>query len=247
MLSTTAHGLLLLYRKHGTAFIPAQLYHAIQTTVNSVYLLTSLAQQYCPHMDFYYFLTGTNEEEKLFCCFRTMTHSHNFDMLQLGERAGAVIGILDVLLRNPRWNRMERRLKPESDDKVNVASWRGDLSVKGVSVPFRWRAGRDSAIELFNNHPYWQEQGVSAGLFDQLHRDGVTTLRPSGVLVGVSRSADDPEEEEAADAPELPPASTEGGLQEEDGLLEDMLTSEGRSCALDLLRARERAVTWALL
>lgn len=218
-LSMVAHALMVLYYHHGTAFLPGQTYHAVQSTIKDIYVTTAIAQEEHPGTCFYYFLAGTNELEKLFAIFRTITHSGNFDMLQLGERAASAAAIAEIMCKRPEWNRIERRLNPESEDKVNLRSWTGSLSVDGIVLETRWSAGRDQAIRLLGTHPVWATKGINSDWFRDRHSEKLTVMRPKGKLVGVAGSFD--EEDEGAEGG----GDGDSGRQppEGSGLLEEML------------------------
>jgi hypothetical protein len=234
LLSLAAHGLMVLFYHHGTAFIAGQTYHAFQSTVKDLYVLTAMTQQLCPEHALYFFLAGSNELEKLFGILRTVTHDSNFDMLQLGDRAAGVLTVLEILQRNPNWNQLERRLKPESDDKVNIKSWEGNMAVEGVVLAQCWKRGRDEAVALLDAHPWWASKEITAQWFVDRHREGLTMMRPKGVLVGVSSDQGAEGQGEELGPGGGPPAPQTGGEEghgtseplDLSNLLEELLACE---------------------
>lgn len=100
---------------------------------------------------FYIGQTSSDRLEGDFGSYRTVKGSPNFDLVQLGERAGATQTLSTVLARESSWNRGHRRLQLEGKegiDHTNAASWKGDVCVGNVSLLNSWNAGRKRAEKI---------------------------------------------------------------------------------------------------
>lgn len=138
-LSSLSHTLIVLYKRNGTKFIPAQLYHDCQALIKCAYLVTIRMQQQFPGHPLYLFQLGTDRLEGLFSVLRTLTHNANFDMLQCGERLSHATQISQLYQVHPEWKRAAKRLQG-SQDHMNPTSWVGSTSTD-VDVIQCWFRG----------------------------------------------------------------------------------------------------------
>ena len=53
--SYVAHIVFIVYRKNGTAFMPAQLHHDLQAFVRSAFFIVAQAIELCPDLPFFMF------------------------------------------------------------------------------------------------------------------------------------------------------------------------------------------------
>ena len=121
-LSTLSHLLLVLFRRNGTAFIPAQLYQNLQRMVRSHYWSVQTAIQHGIG-EYYLFLDSTDPLEQNFGIVRDLHGSGNqFDIVQFEDRETTAMSIQAIYSRHPEWHSGPRRLT-RSMDHWNPHSW----------------------------------------------------------------------------------------------------------------------------
>ena len=121
-LSTMAHLLLVLFRRNGTKFVPAQHYSNTQRMIRGHFWSVATAQVH--EIDEYYlFLDSTDPLEQMFGIIRDLHGSGTqFDCVQFEERASAAMSIQAIYSRHPEWHRGARRLTG-SLDHMNPRAW----------------------------------------------------------------------------------------------------------------------------
>ena len=233
-MSKSAHLMFLVYRRHGTAAMTAQVYHDFQACVKDLYITVGKAQVYLAanviqEDTIHPFQFGSDRQEQQFSGVRCLTHNRAVDMKSLPERLSADGQMRCVFERHPKWERGSRRLS-ESSDHINVKSTTGDRSVVGIDLQDAFEDGRAQAITASNAHGEWD--GVSQADFANFEERGVTLLKPKGEHVGVTLTAADINDdrevgndggwdgESGSGAPASPSASPPG---DDGGLLEEVL------------------------
>lgn len=187
-LSKSSHMLFIMYRRHGIALCPAQLYNDFQCTVKDYYVTLAKIKHgfekgVLASADFHPYQLGTDRQELQFGGVRTLTHDRSVDMQRLPDRLSAATQMEDIFERNPEWKRASRRLSTGANDHINVRSTTGSRSTVDVDVRNCWEGGRADAVAALNAHPAYS---VSVQTFiDAAAEPGVTMVRPRGVLVGV--------------------------------------------------------------
>ena len=215
-----------------TSFITGQLGYDIPTTVKNIFCCTAKQKVLNPNGKLYIGQTGSDRLEGDFGGYRSID-SPNFDILQLGDCAGTVRTLSTILARHPSWDRGHRRLKLEGTegvDHTNPASWRGDVSVKDVSLLTCWNSGRWRAREILAKagiETDFDLQGPSPNKpIDILHPDGdFVGLREEPTIAPIpptGESALDEVEVERtlSDSPINPPSNEFISIQLEDILPE---------------------------
>lgn len=197
--AATSHILLVIFRTQKGEFMPAQLYHDMQSTIKSLYVDTARLLLQYRRADLNFFLLGTNELEKLFGILRSLFTGRGFDIKELGERIGATIDIHRIKSENPRWAMGSKRLSASgSHDSVNIKSWLGKCSLVGEAACLRlfWEDGRKDALAALAGHPYYGEvvdgEMRAEAILKGAEADGSTMMRAlgDGKLVGVGERKD---------------------------------------------------------
>ncbi|KAI0072081.1 hypothetical protein K474DRAFT_1686804 [Panus rudis PR-1116 ss-1] len=111
-LSKFAHACFALFERHGTNFMPNQLYGDMQTTVKNVFFCVAKQLDLDPSQPLYLFNMGG--------------HNPNFTYKQLLDRLAAAVDLDAIFTRNPELHTGFRRLKvnrKEQLDHLNPESW----------------------------------------------------------------------------------------------------------------------------
>lgn len=133
----------------------------------------------------YLWQIGTDGLENLFAVVRTLTHSRNVDLKELGDRLGAAVALERVYKEHQDWKRASRRLNGTLDH-INTASWdtgpAGNSDVREVDLQLSWENGCVDAVAILQAHPSYGDHGarISRKTFSELGRQGVTMLKPNG-------------------------------------------------------------------
>jgi hypothetical protein len=182
-LSQLSHLLFVVYRAHVTAFLPGQLYHDMQVIARGAYITVARMQADFPELPCYPFFLGTDRLENVFAVLRTISHSRNFDMLELESRVSTASALEEIYSRHPEWKRVSRRLNG-SLDHMNPHSWLGDMSTKNVSLDNCWAAGRQKAISALRLCASYKDISEMS-LLALRTVSGLTMLQPFGRDGGV--------------------------------------------------------------
>lgn len=186
-LSAAAHLALVLYREAGKEFLPTLLYTDVMIMIKNVFFCAAKVKHDDPEGEFWLILLGTDRLEELFGILRTMIgNDANLDILQLSGRLTGTTEISNILAKYPHWDRAPRRLKlpaitrdsrklPDKADHIKPASWRGDVTIKNVTLSTCWKHGRRLVEE---------ELPFSIEILTQLSSlAGVDILSPFGILL----------------------------------------------------------------
>jgi hypothetical protein len=190
--------LFVIFSEMGSAFIPPQLYHDLQSTIKNLYVVVARQLQDPKNngvANILFFLLGTNELEKFFGTLRRMSPGLTFDLLQMLERMTAAAKVEGIYAQYPHLDPGSRRLEG-STDKVNSISWRGELTMDGDTAKMDscWLRGMRLVLDLLSPHYYYgeketfdgQEMARAEAIIRKAHKAGYTMMRPHGRLVGVS-------------------------------------------------------------
>ena len=183
--------LFYMYRRHGTALMPAQSYSDYQRIVKELVIVVAKTQLLVKvdgkARNLHPFQLGTDRQETQFCGVRTLTADRNVDAESLPERLSAEMQIREVFEKNPEWDRGSRRLGTETDDKVNVKSVTGCRDVAFVNLRDCYDGGLHDAIAELNEH-----DDYDVDLNDFVPEEpGANLLKPRGEHVGVTLSSAD--------------------------------------------------------
>ncbi|KAG6848163.1 hypothetical protein H0H93_002810, partial [Arthromyces matolae] len=153
-LSAAAHLALVLYHQEKKNFLPTLLYIDLMIMIKNAIFCVAKAKVDDPDGSFWLMLLGTDRLETLFGILRTMIGSDaNVNLLQLVERITSTTEVANILAKYPHWDRGPRRLRlpgisrdshelPDAADHIKPGSWRGNVSVKNVSIETSWKRGR---------------------------------------------------------------------------------------------------------
>lgn len=109
-LATTAHLLLVLYRKSGTSLMPGQLYYDTQSDIKSAFFCVAKQQLLNPEGEFFLLQLGTDRLEGQFGDIRTIGSTPNVDISRLADRTSAAGHMSHIYQRHPHWHWGHRRL-----------------------------------------------------------------------------------------------------------------------------------------
>lgn len=200
-LSTYAHLIFALYRRHGTEFMKGALYGDSISIVKSIIVLVARWKTEDGEIRFYIILIGTDRIEGVFSHVQTQDHSRNCDILQLGNKSSIGAEINRILLKWPDLNRghEKRDIKDSStEDHINPASWStsAELRVGSVNLKEEFFSGRADAS-------LWLKTNLDVEFnFDAEFGDTNDILRPFGSYVGSNAAnGNDNEDDERPAAP----------------------------------------------
>lgn len=182
-LSAAAHTLFILYRRNRTSFCPGQWYYDVQSLIKSIFITVAKQKILDPSAEYHITLDGTDRLENNFGIYRDISGpGSNVDILQLGQRAALAAGIAQIYTKHPEWDRGHKRLRLEGVDGVdhtNPRSWKGDVSVRSVSLLTSWKNGLRTVKTLFDSlHiPFENIEDFE---------NHIDLLRPFGSFVGLT-------------------------------------------------------------
>ncbi len=186
-LSAAAHMNLILFHAAKKDFFPTLLFVDIMIMIKNTYFCVAIGKVDNPEGLFHLILLRTDGLEKLFGILRTMVgNDANVDMLQLVTCLTGTTEVANILVRYPEWDRGPRRLRlpavtrdlnpvPLNKDHLTPSAWKGDVSLRRVSLQTAWRLGKDMAVE---ETPEIRE--MISSLNDTV---GIDILRPFGTLI----------------------------------------------------------------
>jgi hypothetical protein len=125
-LSELSFILIIIYRRHGGAFLTSQLYLDIQSTIQDAFITTAWFKKKAQSEPHLLFLHGTDQLESLFSIIRTVTHSNNCDFLELIEKLKAARQVENIYNKYP-YLAQSSRLTVTTLDHSSVQSWKGEL------------------------------------------------------------------------------------------------------------------------
>lgn len=135
-------------------------------------------------------LLGTDRLEELFGNLRTMIgNDANMDILQVSWRISGTTEVSNILAKYPHWDRPPRRLTlpalardfsplPQTTDHLKPCSWKGDQTVRSISIRNSWISGRRSIEKMIP---------LSAAEFVKMEHASCNMFSPCGkVLIGTT-------------------------------------------------------------
>ena len=119
--STLAHMLFAIFRQSGSAFVPPQHYYNVQVTLRGKYVSQAVSkalglEHYFPYQD------ADDRLEGYFGMMRVLQHGANFDLVQIEDRASALMQLDLIYSRHPEWRKPSRRLSGKLFDHLNPTS-----------------------------------------------------------------------------------------------------------------------------
>lgn len=193
-LSKYAHLTFAFFRQHRLAFMSNQLYGDSQCMVKNAIFCIAKQQALDPSQDFHLFELGDDRLEKLFGRLRMLgAHDSGMRYNQGVDRLGHAVDIDAALARNPDLDGGQRRLKITGTaalDHLNVASWKGDASVKNVSLSEAWADGRRAAEDTILRSQMPDSCARFVELF-QTHKIDLLCPFQAGKYPGVDDSEED--------------------------------------------------------
>jgi hypothetical protein len=126
-LAYSSHLIFYIYRKWHGKFLPAQLYHDIQATIQDAFVVTRKVREKCESSQLFLYQLGTDQLEALFGIVRTLTHARNCDYLELIDRLKIAFQIFQVYVNHPDWKRVSR-ICSYTNDYSSADSWIGNLT-----------------------------------------------------------------------------------------------------------------------
>lgn len=187
-LSALMHLMMDLYISNptGGSFLPNPLFSDIAIMIKDVYFCVAKTMISDPNSEFHIILLGTDRLESSFGVLRTITgNNSNVDMLQMSTRLSHTTECANILARHPEWDRSPRRLRlptleglkraSHEVDHVNVASWKGDVSLKDIVLLTCWNAGAELAAQ--------NDAAMKRRIEGWASDDSINILAPLGVLM----------------------------------------------------------------
>ncbi|KAJ7925444.1 hypothetical protein B0H13DRAFT_1600490, partial [Mycena leptocephala] len=194
-----AHLLCALFLKHGSDFMPNQLYGHLQCMVKSAIFKIAHSKVLNPSLKVFLCLLGDDVLEILFGRSRMIGgHSPNMAVDELRRRFGSVLRIDQIYARMPHLEKLARRLalgRSRDVDHMSPRNFVADLTAGSCDIRLCWLEGVRLAVAFLERFGYEVD-------FNKLFRQkGFDLQRPhGGKYPGVSKdvadrsSLDDPED-----------------------------------------------------
>lgn len=214
-LSAASHLGLVLFRAAKQDFLPSLLYSDIQIMIKNVFVCVAKAKVDNPDGVFFIIFLGTDRLEIHFGILRTQIgNDANMDQYQLASRITGTTEVANILAEHPEWDRSPRRLKlpalsnsGEVDSKIdhiNPKSWRGNVSVREITLLTAWRRGRllvEGADEMKTSQHHEYCMTILAQIDEAFSRSPscIDILQPFGSLIAHPEHTLDPSDNEFDD------------------------------------------------
>ena len=107
---------------------------------------------------------GTDQLERLFAAVRIVTHSRNYDALELCQRLQHAHTINKILSAHPNWKHSHGKRLSGLKDASSQIEWIGCVETNTCDLPKLWLLGRREAtgiLELHENFFATQQNGVT--------------------------------------------------------------------------------------
>ncbi|KAJ3525352.1 hypothetical protein NMY22_g10613 [Coprinellus aureogranulatus] len=205
-LSTYAHLIFALYRRHGRSFMNGALYGDSISIVKTIIILIARYQTKDGEIRFYIILVGTDRVEGIFSHVRTQDHARNCDIVQFGDKCCIGAEINRIVLNRPELDpgHEKRAIKDsKGEDHINTVSWdkNAELRVGSVVLDGVFFDGRRDAEKWLRDNLGWvidweKEYGTKNDL-----------SKPDGDFIGskaASGSGNDDDVPAAAQASSVP-------------------------------------------
>ncbi|KAF8150028.1 hypothetical protein B0H34DRAFT_638182, partial [Crassisporium funariophilum] len=150
-LSTYAHLITALVRKHKSAFITSALVFDSQSIVKNIFYTAARLQGVDPKLKYFILFEGTDRLEGVFSHARTQDHARNFDVLQLAHKLSIGAEINAIFEKYPDLDRGHYRrnlVGTHGVDHINPKSWVGDVAVGNVDIVAEYLEGQRIATKI---------------------------------------------------------------------------------------------------
>ncbi|KAK7034124.1 hypothetical protein R3P38DRAFT_3496387 [Favolaschia claudopus] len=202
-----AHLSCALYLKHGSAFMPPQLYGDLQCLVKSAIFKIAHSKVLNPSLKVFLCLLGDDVLEILFGRSRMIGgHAPNMAIDELRRRFGSALRIDEIFTRRPHLEKLAHRLslgRSRDVDHLSPRNFIGDLTASSCDIQACYDEGVEQAVEFLKRYGY--EIDFNA-LFSKPDFD---LMRPNGgKYPGVSKEVDRSLDEDVA----VPDAADSDGV-----------------------------------
>jgi hypothetical protein len=185
-----AHILCTLYLKHGTSFMPNQLYGDLQCMVKNAVFYVAKTQELDPNLRVFICLLSDDVLETLFgriCMIGG--HSPNVEILKMRNRIRSALNLNDIFSREPSWERKPEWLKLlriRDFDHLRLGDRHGNLVAKFCNVENCWKDGACKATTALCLYG-----GVATDFGVIFSKDGFDLMRPrGGQYPGIAKDLD---------------------------------------------------------
>ncbi|KAK7015218.1 hypothetical protein R3P38DRAFT_3321618 [Favolaschia claudopus] len=184
-----AHLSCALYLKHGSAFMPPQLYGDLQCLVKSAIFKIAHSKVLNPSLKVFLCLLGDDVLEILFGRTRMIGgHASNMAIDEFRRRVGSALRIDEIFRRRPHLEKLAQRLslgRSRDVDHLSPRNFLGDLTAGSCDIKACYDEGVNQAVEFLKRYGYEID-------FNELFsKPGVDLMRPNGgKYPGVSKDFD---------------------------------------------------------
>ncbi|KAK7016016.1 hypothetical protein R3P38DRAFT_2786407 [Favolaschia claudopus] len=184
-----AHLSCALYLKHGSAFMPPQLYGDLQCLVKSAIFKIAHSKVLNPSQKVFLCLLGDDVLEILFGRTRMIGgHASNMAIDEFRRRVGSALRIDEIFRRRPHLEKLAQRLslgRSRDVDHLSPRNFLGDLTAGSCDIKACYDEGVNQAVEFLKRYGYEID-------FNELFsKPGVDLMRPNGgKYPGVSKDFD---------------------------------------------------------
>ncbi|KAK7013561.1 hypothetical protein R3P38DRAFT_3322523 [Favolaschia claudopus] len=184
-----AHLSCALYFKHGSAFMPPQLYGDLQCLVKSAIFKIAHSKVLNPSLKVFLCLLGDDVLEILFGRTRMIGgHASNMAIDEFRRRVGSALRIDEIFRRRPHLEKLAQRLslgRSRDVDHLSPRNFLGDLTAGSCDIKACYDEGVNQAVEFLKRYGYEID-------FNELFsKPGVDLMRPNGgKYPGVSKDFD---------------------------------------------------------
>ncbi|PPQ82110.1 hypothetical protein CVT24_012426 [Panaeolus cyanescens] len=185
---------IMMYDKHKLDFIGGAIYADSQAVVKNIIFTTARLQVNAPGTLYFIIQDGTDREEEVFSDTRTLDHDRNVDAIQFTQKSALATQARVILQRNPKLDPGHRRRELKGVrgvDRINPASWNGDVNVDHVCISELWFKGKDEAQKIIQD--FFGPDFMDFDSFEQRLLTGeINMLKPGGDYVGTRKGDEDP-------------------------------------------------------
>ncbi|KAK7013944.1 hypothetical protein R3P38DRAFT_3322453 [Favolaschia claudopus] len=177
------------YLRHGSAFMPPQLYGDLQCLVKSAIFKIAHSKVLNPSLKVFLCLLGDDVLEILFGRSRMIGgHAPNMAIDELRRRFGSALRIDEIFKRRPELEKLAQRLslgRSRDVDHLSPRNFTGDLAASSCDIKACYDEGVQQAVEFLKRYGYDID-------FEALFsKPDVDLMRPNGgKYPGVSKEVD---------------------------------------------------------
>ena len=202
--SCLAHLAFVLFRRHGTKFVPSQHYGNTQAMIKAKFVSVACCQ--AEGIDFYFaYFDATQRLEELFGMQRVMECGSSMDVVQFEERGGDLMETGHIYADRPELKATSKRLGGHLSDHQNPRSALGSpkdyapVDTRNVTVSSAYVLGGKDAQAILtlsthaeNDPPLFRDEEVNFAAIAAT--PAVDMMRPHGEWVGVDGRPDPTDE-----------------------------------------------------